>query len=46
MSTLNLVAMYKKDKVTRQYSEAFKLKMIDELSTGKYSKRESINYFV
>ena len=32
--------MYKNDQVTRRYSEAFKLKMIDELSTGKYSKRQ------
>lgn len=32
--------MYKNDKVTRRYSEGFKLKMLDELSTGKYSKRE------
>lgn len=32
--------MYKNDMVTRRYSEGFKLKMLDELSTGKYSKRE------
>ena len=32
--------MYKNDKVTRHYSEGFKLKILNELSTGKYSKRE------
>lgn len=32
--------MYKNDKVTRRYSEGFKLKILNELSTGKYSKRE------
>ena len=32
--------MYKNDQVTRRYSEGFKLKMLEELSTGKYSKRE------
>ncbi len=32
--------MYKNDKVVRRFSESFKLKVLDELSTGKYSKRE------
>lgn len=32
--------MYKNEFVTRRYSEAFKLKILAELSTGKYSKRE------
>ncbi len=32
--------MYQNDQVTRRYSEAFKLKILAELSTGKYSKRE------
>mgnify|MGYP004702929497 CR=1 FL=1 len=32
--------MYQNDQVTRSYSEAFKLKVLAELSTGKYSKRE------
>jgi transposase-like protein len=32
--------MYKNDRVTRRYSEGFKLKILAELSTGKYSKRE------
>jgi len=32
--------MYKNDQVTRRYSEAFKLKILSELSTGKYSKRQ------
>ena len=32
--------MYKNDKVVRRFSESFKLKVLDELATGKYSKRE------
>ncbi len=40
MSTQNDVDMYKNDKVTGRYSEGFKLKILSELSTGKYSKRE------
>ena len=32
--------MYKNDRVTRRYSEPFKLKILAELSTGKYSKRQ------
>ena len=32
--------MYKNDGVTRRYSESFKLKILSERSTGKYSKRE------
>jgi len=32
--------MYKNDGVTRRYSEGFKLKILSELSTGKYSKRQ------
>ena len=40
MSTQNDVDMYKNDRVTRRYSEGFKLKILSELSTGKYSKRE------
>nr|WP_321486234.1 transposase [uncultured Draconibacterium sp.] len=32
--------MYKNDGVTRRYSESFKLKILAELSTGKYSKRQ------
>ena len=32
--------MYKNEQVTRRYSEAFKLKILTELSSGKYSKRE------
>jgi len=32
--------MYKNDQVTRRYSEGFKLKILSELSTGKYSKRK------
>jgi len=32
--------MYKNDKVIRRYSEAFKLKILDELSTGNYTKSQ------
>lgn len=32
--------MYKNEHVTRRYSEGFKLKILAELSTGKYSKRQ------
>lgn len=40
MSTQNDVDMYKNDQVLRRYSEAFKLKVLAELSTGNYSKRQ------
>jgi transposase-like protein len=30
--------MYKNDRVTRRYSEPFKLKILAELSAGKYNK--------
>ena len=40
MSTQNDVDMYKNDHVTRRYSEGFKIKVLDELSSGKYSKRQ------
>jgi transposase-like protein len=32
--------MYKNDRVTRRYSEPFKLKILSELSTGKCSKSQ------
>jgi transposase-like protein len=32
--------MYKNDNVIRRYSEPFKLKILAELSTGKYTKSE------
>ncbi len=32
--------MYKNDKLIRRYSEPFKLKILDELSTGKHTKSE------
>nr|WP_321484592.1 transposase [uncultured Draconibacterium sp.] len=32
--------MYKNDQVYRRYSESFKLKILSELSTGKYNKRQ------
>jgi transposase-like protein len=32
--------MYKNDKVIRRYSEPFKLKILAELTTGKYTKSE------
>jgi transposase-like protein len=40
MSTLKNVDMYKNDMVTRRYSEGFKLKILAELSTGNYSKKQ------
>ena len=40
MSTQNQVDMYKNDQVVRHFSESFKLKILAELSTGKYSKRQ------
>ena len=40
MSTQIDVDMFKNEYVTRRYSEAFKLKILAELSSGKYSKRE------
>ena len=45
MSTQYDVDMYKNEFVTRRYSEAFKLKILAELSTGKYSKRELGNIY-
>ncbi|MGB5462831.1 MAG: transposase [Aureibaculum sp.] len=32
--------MYKNDKVIRRYSEPFKLKILDEISTGKLNKNQ------
>lgn len=32
--------MYNNDNVTRRYSESFKLKILAELSTGNYTKRQ------
>jgi transposase-like protein len=32
--------MYKNDKVIRRYSESFKLKILDELTTGKLNKNQ------
>jgi transposase-like protein len=40
MATPKVAVMYKNDGVTRRYSESFKLKILAELSSGKYSKRE------
>lgn len=40
MSTQFNVDMYKNEHVTRRYSEGFKLKVLAELSSGKYSKRQ------
>jgi transposase-like protein len=45
MSTQKNVDMYKNDMVTRRYSEGFKLKILSELSTGKYSKRQLSNIY-
>ena len=40
MSTQNVDIMAEKRYVVKRYSESFKLKILSELSTGKYSKRE------
>lgn len=40
MATPKVAVMYKNDGITRRYSESFKLKILAELSSGKYSKRE------
>ena len=32
--------MYKNDKVIRRYSEPFKLKILDEFTTGKLNKNQ------
>ena len=40
MYTPNKMYMYKNNKTVRRYSEAFKLKILDELSKGDYSKRQ------
>ena len=45
MSTQIDVDMYKNDQVTRRYSEGFKLKILAELSTGKYNKRQLGNIY-
>jgi transposase-like protein len=45
MSTQKNVDMYKNDMVTRRYSEGFKLKILAELSSGKYSKRQLSNIY-
>lgn len=37
--------MFKNENVTRRYSEGFKLKVLTELSTGRYSKRELSNIY-
>jgi transposase-like protein len=37
--------MYKKTQITKRYSEGFKLKMLNELSTGKYTKREMFRMY-
>jgi transposase-like protein len=37
--------MYKNDQVTRRYSEGFKLKILSELSTGKYTERQLGNIY-
>ena len=40
MQSLLLNIMYKNDKVIRRYSEPFKLKILDELTTGKLNKSQ------
>lgn len=45
MYTLKTMYMYQNDKVVRRYSESFKLKILDELSTGNYSKKKLGNLY-
>ena len=45
MSTQKCRLMYKNDQVIRRYSEGFKLKILTELSTGKYSKKQLGNIY-
>lgn len=40
MYTQTVSHMYKNDQVIRRFSENFKLKILAELSTGKFSKRQ------
>ncbi len=37
--------MYKNDGINRRYSEGFKLKILAELSTGKYNKSELSRFY-
>ena len=37
--------MYKNDRVTKRYSESFKLKLLAELSTGKYNKNQLSKFY-
>jgi transposase len=37
--------MYKNDKVIRRYSEPFKLKILDELTTGKLNKSQLVKAY-
>ena len=37
--------MYKNDGVTKRYSESFKLKLLAELSTGKYNKNQLSKFY-
>ena len=36
--------MYRNDKVIRRYSEPFKLKILDEITTGKLNKNQLVNF--
>ena len=40
MATHHVSKMYKNDGINRRYSEGYKLKVLAELSTGKYNKTE------
>jgi len=40
MATHHVANMYKNDGINRRYSEGYKLKVLAELSTGKYNKTE------
>jgi len=46
MATQHVAIMYKNDGFVRRYSEGFKLKILAELSTGKYSKKKLGDIYV
>ena len=45
MSTQYVAIMYKNDGVVKRYSESFKLKLLSELSTGKYNKNQLAKFY-
>jgi transposase-like protein len=45
MSTQKLVDMLKNNQTVRRYSESFKLKILSELESGRYTKNEIIRIY-